>query len=161
MKVIWNESGEETKGFFSNKNVFQYITHFPLQNLCPKTTFLVSKWLQCVICNQKKKMTKAVTGSVLWKKVLLKISQACNLIKRLQHRCFPVNFAKFLRTPIMQNICKQLLLKWKTHRWVGIIQVPLFFPKQASCKIRSGFQRSYTLWNFGFSVLVEITKGWY
>ena len=27
--------------------------------------------------------------------------QACNLIeKRLQHRCFPVNIANFLRTPI-------------------------------------------------------------
>ena len=31
-------------------------------------------------------------------------SQACNFIKeRLWHRCFPVNFAKFLRTPFLQN----------------------------------------------------------
>ena len=30
--------------------------------------------------------------------------------KRLQHRCFPVNFAKFLRTPILRNICERLLL---------------------------------------------------
>ena len=30
--------------------------------------------------------------------------------KRLQHRCFPVNIAKFLRTPILKNICEQLLL---------------------------------------------------
>ena len=28
----------------------------------------------------------------------------------LQHRCFRVNIAKFLRTPILKNICKQLLL---------------------------------------------------
>ena len=35
--------------------------------------------------------------------------KACSFIKkRLQHRCFPVNFAKFLRTPILKNICKQL-----------------------------------------------------
>ena len=34
-----------------------------------------------------------------------------NIIKkRLQHRCFPVNIAKFLRTPILKNICKQLHL---------------------------------------------------
>ena len=26
-------------------------------------------------------------------------TQACNLKKRLWHRCFPVNFAKFLKTP--------------------------------------------------------------
>ena len=31
--------------------------------------------------------------------------------KRLQHRCFPVNIAKFLRTSILKNICEQLLLK--------------------------------------------------
>ena len=30
--------------------------------------------------------------------------------KRLQHMCFPVNIAKFLRTPILKNICKRLLL---------------------------------------------------
>ena len=38
--------------------------------------------------------------------------QTCNFIKkRLQHRCFPVNIAKFLRNPILKNICEQLLLK--------------------------------------------------
>ena len=26
--------------------------------------------------------------------------------KRLQHRCFPVNIGKFLRTPILKNICE-------------------------------------------------------
>ena len=36
---------------------------------------------------------------------------ACNLIKkRLQHRCFPVNIAKSLRTSILKIICKRLLL---------------------------------------------------
>ena len=30
--------------------------------------------------------------------------------KRLQHRCFPVNIVIFLRTPILKNICKRLLL---------------------------------------------------
>ena len=30
--------------------------------------------------------------------------EACNFIqKRLWHRCFPVNFAKFLRTPFYYN----------------------------------------------------------
>ena len=32
-------------------------------------------------------------------------------LKRLPHRCFPVNFVKFLRTPILQNTSGQLLLK--------------------------------------------------
>ena len=34
--------------------------------------------------------------------------QACSFIKRrLQCRCFPVNIADFLRTPILKNICGQ------------------------------------------------------
>ena len=44
------------------------------------------------------------------KKLLLKglltgtrCSEATLLKKRLWRRCFPVNFAKFLRTPILQN----------------------------------------------------------
>ena len=47
-------------------------------------------------------------------------SRACNFIKkaepatllkkRLWHRCFPVNFAKFLRTPFLQNSSGRLLL---------------------------------------------------
>ena len=35
---------------------------------------------------------------------------ACKFfIKRLQHKCFPVKFAKLLRTPTLKNICKRLL----------------------------------------------------
>ena len=37
--------------------------------------------------------------------------QACIFIKkRLQHRCFPVNIAKFLKTPILNYICEPLLI---------------------------------------------------
>ena len=37
--------------------------------------------------------------------------QACNLLKgRLWHRCFPVNFAKFLRTPFLIKHLRWLLL---------------------------------------------------
>ena len=53
---------------------------------------------------------------VLCKKVFLKISQIsqeniCVVVslKRLQHRCFPVKFAKFLKTPVLRNICERLL----------------------------------------------------
>ena len=37
--------------------------------------------------------------------------RACNFItKKLQHSCFPAKFAKFLRIPVLKNICKRLLL---------------------------------------------------
>ena len=34
--------------------------------------------------------------------------------KRLWHRCFPVNFAKFLRTSFSQNTSRQLLVNYKS-----------------------------------------------
>ena len=35
----------------------------------------------------------------------------CNFIKKiLQHTYFPVQFARFFRTPILKNICERLLL---------------------------------------------------
>ena len=75
---------------------------------------------------------QAVTGGVLWEKVFLEILQnsqkkslcqslffnkvtglspATLLKKRLWHGWFPVNFAKFLRIPILQNTYGRLLLK--------------------------------------------------
>ena len=54
------------------------------------------------------------------KKVFLKISQKsreniCARVsfltkERLWHRCFPVRFAKFLRTPFLQNISGRLIV---------------------------------------------------
>ena len=61
---------------------------------------------------------------VFYKKLFLQISQYsqkkicevadlrnCNFTKkRHQHRCYPVNFTKILRTPILKNICERVLL---------------------------------------------------
>ena len=52
-----------------------------------------------------KTMFQEEPPDVLYKKSL----GACNFVKkRLQHRCFPLNYAKFLR-----NICKRLLLHYE------------------------------------------------
>ena len=37
--------------------------------------------------------------------IKLQTLRPATLLKRLQHKCFPVNIAKFLRTPILKNIC--------------------------------------------------------
>ena len=52
-------------------------------------------------------MKKAVLEDVLKNFAIFKGKfQACNFIKStLQHTCFPLNIAKFLRTPISKNIC--------------------------------------------------------
>ena len=75
-------------------------------------------------------LTEAATRGVLCEKVFLEIWQisqentcarvsflikkrpATLLKRRLWHRCFPVNFVKFLRTPFLQNTSGRLLLLW-------------------------------------------------
>ena len=57
-----------------------------------------------------------------WSLFLIKL-QASTLIKRLQHRCFPVKFEKFLRTPILKNICERLLLKVGKRHQTGLFNV--------------------------------------
>ena len=78
----------------------------------------------------KWRLPEASTRGVLWKKVFLEILQihrktsvpesfynkvtalrpAILLKERLRHRCFPVNFAKFLRTPFWRKASGRLLL---------------------------------------------------
>ena len=53
------------------------------------------------------------------KKVFLKISQSqkntlTRVKKRPWHRCFPVNFTKFLKTPFLQDTSRRLLLSIST-----------------------------------------------
>ena len=54
------------------------------------------------------------------------------LKRRLWHRCFPVNFAKFLRTPVLQNTFGRLLLllllvrKVMKVSWVILVSENLF-----------------------------------
>ena len=57
---------------------------------------------------------KHLCQSLIFNKVLLKM--------RLWHRCFPMNFVKFLRTPFLQNTSGRLLL---TQSYVVFIQAIL------------------------------------
>ena len=56
-------------------------------------------------CSLKKAVLKYLLESPVLESLF------CNFIKkRLQHRCFPLNITTFLRTPILKNMCKHLLL---------------------------------------------------
>ena len=48
------------------------------------------------------------------------------LKKRLWHRCFPVNFVKFLGKPILQNISGRLLLLYAKNHWLTLFVSPKF-----------------------------------
>ena len=54
-------------------------------------------------------MPEAAIGGILWKKMFFKFSQ--NLQETLAPEKTPVNFAKFLRTPFLQNNFGRQLLK--------------------------------------------------
>ena len=60
------------------------------------------------------RMVEAATGDVLPKKMFVKISQN-------SHRCFLVNFAKFLITPFQQNTSGRVLLEWDL---IPVLPVP-------------------------------------
>ena len=60
-----------------------------------------------------KNFTKFSAKHLCWSVFFNKVSgmrPATLSEKRLQQRCFPVNFVKFLRTPFLQNTSRQLLL---------------------------------------------------
>ena len=64
----------------------------------------------CFQRNSEQKLVQlsAIYTGFNWKKSI------CCREKEGQHRCFPVNVAKFLRTLILKNICERLLLKIST-----------------------------------------------
>ena len=67
---------------------------------------VTSRYLQVWLYQCKKQSPRRV----LWKIC----RPATLLIKRLWHRCFPVNFAKFLRIPFFTEHLWWLLLQWKS-----------------------------------------------
>ena len=73
-----------------------------------------------VLRNFTKFTGKYLCHSLFFNKVA-GLRPATLLKKRLWHSCFPVNFAKFLRTPILQNSPGRLLLCIKI--WVLLMNV--------------------------------------
>ena len=63
-----------------------------------------------VLRNFAKFTGKQLCQSLFFNKVA-GLMPATLLKKRLWHSCFPVNFAKFLRTPFLHNTSGRLLLK--------------------------------------------------
>ena len=63
-----------------------------------------------VLINFAKFTGKHLCQGLIFNKVA-SLRPATLLKKRLWHRCFPVNFAKFLRAPFLQNTSGRLLLQ--------------------------------------------------
>ena len=68
-----------------------------------------------VLRNFTKSTGKHLCQSLFFNKVA-GLRPATLLKKRLWHRCFPVNFVKFLRTPFLQNTSGRLLLSFEISK---------------------------------------------
>ena len=84
------------------------------------------------------------------------LRRATLLKKRLQHRCSLVNFAKFFRTPILQNTSGRLLLYvigscyfYETEMFRHSLSV-LTGKKQRQIKLKC--LRKVRIWPFGFLI---------
>ena len=65
-----------------------------------------------------KKLVILTEKYLCWNIFLIAGSKAGNFFtKRLQHRCFPVNIAKFLKTSVLKGICERLLLNFIDSKW--------------------------------------------
>ena len=89
------------------------------------------------------------TGKHLWQGLFMPGLNACNFIKkRPWHRCFRVNFAKFLRTPFLQNISGRLHL-------FRINRVSDYYAKSIYIKV---FLWIIVLWMLVPSKILRISK---
>ena len=98
-----------------------------LSATCPN--FTIAKYNhQISYIHHHIKFWKSIMNRCSIKKLFLKILQysyentvlyfqSCNFIKkRFQHRCFPVNIAKFFRAPVLKNIWERLFKRFPT--WI-------------------------------------------
>ena len=95
--------------------------------------------------------------------------QSWNFIKkRLQHRFFPVNIAKILKAPVLQNICEQLFEPPPT--WASNVTNNMGIEEDIFSKTKhrdwrwhflknkkkhSKFTFSWSCWSFCFSLYVH------
>ena len=97
-----------------NYGIFRRGTFFTLWRIIILQLIYRSSHQRCfvrkdVLRNFTKLTGKHLCQSLFFNKVA-DLKPATSLKKRLCHRCFSVNFAKFLKTPFLQNTSGRLLL---------------------------------------------------
>ena len=100
--IIWQKGESQNGCFKKTRNVQEMFVFWKIWRAlfsCWNTRFeirpfcLITDELCCLIYDSQTNLTDRTS-----------IPRPANLLKkRLWHRCFPVNFAKFLSTPFLQN----------------------------------------------------------
>ena len=83
-------------------------THSILKEMCSSEVATRSYKKGSIKKAVLKNFSTFIAKHLSWSLLLIKLQvfRPETLLKRLQHRCFPVNIAKFLRKPILQSICE-------------------------------------------------------
>ena len=98
----WNEISKKS----SMKEDTQKMKNFKANHILDR-----SSHRRCSVRKDVLRNFATFTGKHLCQGLFMSGPKACNFIKKwLWHCCFPVNFAKFLRTPFLQNTSGWLLL---------------------------------------------------
>ena len=113
-------------GGFCKKGVLRHFAKFTGKQFRPATLLKKSPWHRCFPVNLAKFLRTSfftehlrclplnfvkVTGKYLCQSLYFSKVRPATLSKqRLWHRCFPMNFTKFIRTPFLQNTSGRLLL---------------------------------------------------
>ena len=86
---------------------------------------------------------------------------ACSFIKkRLQHRCFPMNTARFLRTPILRSICERILLNnvQPTTTLITCNSRPELFKIKPEIKLPSSYFQETTIERNAMEINLSLNK---
>ena len=99
-------------------------------------------WKKGVLKNFAKITRKPLCQSLFFNKDAA-LRPATLFKKRLWHRCFPVNFAKFLRTPFLQITSVRLLLNRIKCSWQNVL-----------CMCLASKCRNMFIWDMGIKFLI-------
>ena len=126
-EILWNNILQNSQDLYRGGLFFKVDANVINEKTpAPDSFFLLSKaWVSCLSfieasvgrCSSKQVFSKS--SQILQEKLVLEPNftkvaglLCCNVVKnRLQHRCFPVKFAKFLRTPFFTEHLQWLLLR--------------------------------------------------
>ena len=130
-KALWNETVQFNFGstFFITVMWLTFVNHF-----APEYLKVWSYWKR--IWGREAATTGAFYSNLLFtiftgKHLCCSFSglKVCHFIKkRLQHRCFPVNVAKYLGRPISKNIKERLLLQFGKFFYTTLLVLLCYKP---------------------------------
>ena len=114
---LWNFPLGATDKYLDTKNVMPKYRSSRPEVFCRRG----------ILRNFAKFTGKNLCQSLFFNKVA-DLRPATLLKKKLWHRCFPADFAKFLRTPICTEHLQWLLLKFISHHTKNIRKLSLITP---------------------------------